>query len=71
LALASDDVKAREGRAVVVAVRDDLSGVAVPTNEEIQQEARGPWANAKPVQLEDVLPNLFAMPQATRWIASR
>jgi len=65
MALASDDVKAREGRAVVVAVRDDLSGVAVPTNEEIQQEARGPWANAKPVQLEDVLPNLFAMPQAT------
>lgn len=65
LALASDDVMVREGRAVVVAVRDDLSGVSVPTNEEIQREARGPWATAKPVQLEDVLPNLFAMPQAT------
>jgi hypothetical protein len=65
IAMASDDVRAREGRAVVVAVRDDLSGLSVPSNEEIQREARGPWANAKPVQLEDVLPNLFAMPQAT------
>lgn len=65
IALASDDVMAREGRAVVVAVRDDLSGVSVPTNEEVQLEGRGPWATAKPLQLDDVLPNLFAMPQAT------
>jgi hypothetical protein len=65
MALVSDDVKAREGRPVVVAVRDNLSGVSVPSNEEIQREARGPWVNAKPVQLEDVLTNLFAMPQAT------
>jgi hypothetical protein len=65
LALASDDVKAREGRAVIVAVRDDLSGVVVPSNEEIQAADRGPWVNAKPVQLEHVLTNLFAMPKAT------
>jgi hypothetical protein len=65
LALVADDTTSREGRAVVLAVRDDLSGVSVASAQEIEREARGPWATAKPVQLEDVLPNLFAMPQAT------
>ena len=64
LALTADDVTAREGRTVVVSVKDDLSGVKVPSNEEIQRQGRGPWATAQPVQVEDVLPNLFAMPQA-------
>jgi hypothetical protein len=65
LAMAADDTAAREGRAVVLAVRDDLSGVNVASNEEIQREARGPWATAKPVQLEHVLTNLFALTDAT------
>jgi len=65
VALIADDTNAREGRAVVLAVRDDLSGVSVATAEAIERENRGPWATAMPVQLEDVLPNLFAMPQAT------
>ena len=65
VALVADDTTAREGRAVVLAVRDDLSGVSVATAEAIERENRGPWATAMPVQLEDVLPNLFAMPQAT------
>ena len=65
LALISDDTTAREGRPVVIAVRDDLSGVSVASAQEIERQGRGPWANAKPVQIEDVLTNLFAMPQAT------
>jgi len=65
LALTADDVTTREGRTVVVSVKDDLSGVTVPSNEEIQRQGRGPWATAQPVQVEDVLPNLFAMPEAT------
>lgn len=65
LALVADDTTAREGRGVVLAVRDDLSGVTVASAQEIEREQRGPWATAKPVQMEDVLPNLFAMTQAT------
>lgn len=65
LALAADDVTTREQRAVVVSVKDDLSGHNVPSNEEIQRQGRGPWLTARPVQVEDVLPNFFSMPQAT------
>jgi len=65
LAMAADDVTTREGRTVVVSVKDDLSGVKVPSNEEMHRLGDGPWATAQPVQIEDVLPNLFAMPEAT------
>jgi hypothetical protein len=65
LALTGDDVTAREGRPMVVSVKDNLSGVSVPSNEEILRLGRGPWVKAKPVQLEDVLTNFFVMPQAT------
>jgi hypothetical protein len=65
VALAADDTFAREGRQMVLAVRDDLSGVQVPATEEVQRQARGPWVTAKPVQLHDVLSNVFAMPSAT------
>ncbi len=65
LAMVADDTTAREGRPVVVAVADNLSGVAVPSNAAIEEAGRGPWVDPKPVQVEDVLTNLFAMPQAT------
>jgi hypothetical protein len=64
VALMADDTTAREGRAVVLAVRDDLSGVTVATAEQIEREARGPWATANPVQIEDVLTNAFVLSQA-------
>lgn len=64
LAMAGDDVTAREGRLVILAVRDDLSGIDVAPAEAVQRENRGPWATARPVQVEHVLPSLFAMPQA-------
>jgi len=64
LALMADDTTAREGRGVLVAVRDDLSGVTVAAAEEVQREARGPWATANPVQMEDVLTNAFVLSQA-------
>jgi hypothetical protein len=64
LALAADDTTAREGRPIVMAVRDDLSGVNVPSAEEVERRNRGPWVNAKPIQVDHVLPNLFAMPEA-------
>ena len=65
-ALTADDLTTREGRTVVVSVKDDLSGVKkCRVTRKIQRQGRGPWATAQPVQVEDVLPNLFAMPQAT------
>ena len=64
IALIADDVNAREGN-VAIAVRDDLSGVRVASQQEIEIEQRGPWATAQPVRLDDILPNLFVMPQAT------
>jgi hypothetical protein len=64
LALLADDVAAREGRPVIVSVKDDLSGIQVASQEDIQRENRGPWATAKPVRAEDVLPNLFVLSQA-------
>jgi hypothetical protein len=64
LALMADDTAAREGRPVLLAVRDDLSGVTVATAEEIETAARGPWATANPVQMEDVLTNVFVLSQA-------
>ena len=65
LAMVADDTTAREGRATVVAVADNLSGVDVPSNAAIEESGRGPWVDPKPVQVEDVLTNLFTMPQAT------
>jgi len=65
VALMADDTFAREGRPMVLSVRDDLSGVQVPPTEEVQRQARGPWVTAKPIQVHDVLPNVFAMPNAT------
>lgn len=65
IALAGDDVTAREGRPVLLAVKDDLSGLDVSSAEDLQRGHTTPWAKPKPVQIEDVLPNLFAMPQAT------
>jgi len=65
MALAADDTTARENRPIVMAVRDDLSGVSVPSAEEVQHLNRGPWVDAKPIQVDHVLPNLFAMPEAT------
>ena len=65
LALVADDVSAKEGPHTLVAVRDDLSGLDVPSKEEIERGGRGPWATSKPVQVEHVLTNLFVMPQAT------
>jgi hypothetical protein len=65
VALMADDTFAREGRPMVLSVLDNLSGVQVPATEEVQRQARGPWVTAKPIQLHDVLPNVFAMPTAT------
>jgi hypothetical protein len=61
----SDDTGAREGRPSVLSVRDDLSGVQVPPTEEIQRQARGPWVTPKPIQIDDVIPNIFVMPSGT------
>jgi hypothetical protein len=65
VALAADDVMAREGRPVLVAVRDDLSGLTVASEQQMQIEERGPWATANPVQIENVLPNMFVLSDAT------
>ena len=64
LALMADDTFVREGRPVIVAVRDDLSGVTVATAEQIEREARGPWATANAVQVDDVLTNAFVLSEA-------
>ena len=65
LALVADDVAALEGRGALVAVRDELSGIQAAANDAIEASQRGPWATAKPVQVDHVLPNLFVMPKAT------
>jgi hypothetical protein len=65
MALVADDVSAKEGQHALVAVRDDLSGVQIAAAEDIQRAQRGPWAAAKPVQIDHVLTNLFVMPRAT------
>jgi len=65
LALVADDVAATEGAHAIVAVRDDLSGLTPASDDDVAQEKRGPWATAKPVQVEHVLTNLFVLRQAT------
>jgi hypothetical protein len=64
LALLADDVTAREGRPVIVSVKDDLSGMDVPTAAEVERAGRGPWVTPKPVQVEHVLSNLFVLADA-------
>ena len=65
LALLADDVAATEGAHAIVAVRDDLSGLSPASDDDVARENRGPWATAKPVQVEHVLTNLFVLKQAT------
>lgn len=65
LALVSDDVAATQGPNALVAVRDDLSGIQMADDEAVAAGGRGPWATAKPVQVDNVLTNLFVMTHAT------
>jgi hypothetical protein len=65
IALMRGNTSAPEGRAVVLVVGDDPSGVDVPSTEDIQRQSLPPWVNAKPIQLNQVLPTFLAMPQAT------
>jgi hypothetical protein len=74
LQLMSDGLQAREGDHTLLAVRDDVSGINVAspaeveaankTSAEVELPRVGPWATAKPVGLEHVLPNAFSLRSA-------
>jgi hypothetical protein len=71
LALVGDSLSAQNGERSAVAVRDDISGVAVADPNEVREAdsrqiaagltATGPWATAKPLQADLVDANLFVL----------
>jgi hypothetical protein len=69
-ALLSDGIAEKEGKQALVAFKDSVSGIREATQAEIKEsdkEARasgltppGPWATPEPVQVRDVLGNVFS-----------
>jgi hypothetical protein len=74
LALLSQDLAATRGPAEELAVRDDISGVKVATADEVRENdaqltklnlpPEGPWADPKPLNVNQVLTNCFALKDA-------
>ena len=71
LALVSDSVAEREGSEALIAFPDDVSGIHEATQQEIEESnaalqssglpPTGPWADAQPVRLQDILANAFSL----------
>jgi hypothetical protein len=71
MALLADGTATKTGRNSIVAVRDDISGIQVPTAEEVKENDEelvelglppdGPWSAPAPIRLNQVGPNSFVL----------
>jgi hypothetical protein len=71
MALLADGTAAKSGQNSMIAVRDDISGIQVPSSEEVKENDEelvelglppdGPWSAPAPIRLNQVAPNSFLL----------